>query len=917
MRLLGREAEKLRVDGLLARARQGSSGALLVTGEPGIGKSAVLGYAAVRADDMLVLQTRGTETEVRVPFAALAELLRPVLPCLERIRPAHRVALSAALALSPPRPGDTATAYAATLSVLAEAAGERPLCLLVDDAHWLDVASLEAVLFTAARLDGERVALLLAARTGALGARRVVVPEMRLAGLGPADASDLIRHDLGRPVSEQVAARLVRATGGNPLALRSIAATLTAGQLDGRDALDARWSGAGRPDQVVRETLDPLSQTCRAALLVVAASRDGAVVEVARALAELGLPADALDPAQALGLVSTVDGRTVFSHPVVRSTVYATADPRERRAAHGVLASVLPPDRVGERAWHRAAAAGRRDEAAARDLESAAEQARGRSGYATAGEAMARGAELSIDDGDRARRLVQGAGDFTLAGRFDRALGLLGDPSLACLEPVARAAAHHLRGQLTVHQGAPLEASAILEYEAGVISGRDPGLACRMLVDATLARLAAGSFRTGVATAERARALGECAGGVPATLSAMALGLSLVFVGRAPAGLPMVRAALPALPDDPQHAHIALLCGAAPLVWVGDHAAARRILDRAVAHGETVAPSLLALALPGRANLEFRCGRWQHAHADASEAASMAAALGQHFFRVVALAQLATVEAGLGRDLACRASAAAVTELLGQHGGRSLLGVVDAARGLLALGLGRIDEARRVLESVGRLLTSQGMGEPGFIPWRQDLVEAHARAGATAEAREILAGLDAEAAAAGNSAAQAAAARCHGLLADADDFDLDFRRALDLHAAVPLPFEEARTRLCYGERLRRARRSSEAQALLRGALETFENLGAEPWAERARRELASTGETLRRRPAWHATELTAKEWQVALAVAEGASNREVAASLFVSPRTVDTHLTRIYRKLGVRSRAQLVRRLTPTAGPSG
>jgi DNA-binding CsgD family transcriptional regulator len=293
----------------------------------------------------------------------------------------------------------------------------------------------------------------------------------------------------------------------------------------------------------------------------------------------------------------------------------------------------------------------------------------------------------------------------------------------------------------------------------------------------------------------------------------------------------------------------------------------------------------------------------------------MAAALGQRFFRVVALAQLAVVEAGRGRDVACRASAAAVTELLGQHGGRSLLGVVEAARGLLALGLGRIDEARRVLEAVGRLLTSQGMGEPGFIPWRADLAEAHARAGATAQAREVLDGLEVEAARSGSSSA-AAAARCAGLLAGAEHFDAAFRLALERHGELRLPFEEARTQLCYGERLRRARRPSEGQRWLRAALETFDDLGAEPWAERARSELRSTGETPRRRPAWHTTELTAKEWQVALAVAEGGTNREVAAALFLSPRTVDTHLTRIYRKLDVRSRAELVRRLTAGAEPA-
>lgn len=955
--MVGRTEEQARLEALIDGAREGRSGALLLHGPPGIGKTALLRHAVAHAEGFTVLQARGMESESGIPFAGLAELVAPLLVHVDEIPAVQAAALRSALALGPATESDRFTVPAALLSLLARAADDRPVLAIIDDAQWLDEPSLEAFLFAGRRLAQEGVAMLGAVREGA---RRAEVPWLERLPVGPLDDAEA-RALLDAAIAPGVAERLVATAAGNPLALLEIPALLTASQRAGREPLaDPLPPGTG-VERAFVVALEALPDETRAALLVAAAASTRRVDVIARALAARGeaapvAPAAAadsppatatspsgptglsvrdLEPAEAAHIVVLSGGELEFRHPLMRSTVFHAASPAERRAAHAALAAAAEG---AERAWHLAACAVAPDEEVAAALEAAALEARGRGAHATAARDLQRAAQLTPEAGPRARRLLAAAGDAIRSGEAERASALLDEATVLAGhapvdDPLLLADLERLRGHVEMRRGSPVEANERLVAEADRVRGRDPRRAAAMFLEASVAHLMTGEPAALVAAAERARALS--AGTEPAVelLATAVIGEAQIALGEIEPGIAELRACEPYLMEaDPLGmVEIVGMAGHA-WTWVEDWERATKILARVLQAARSAsAVSALIHPLAAQAHLDLRRGRWAAALAGASEAVELAEDAGQLALLPHALAAIALVEAGLGHEADCRAHVDQGLE-------RSEDPYLHAALGQLELALGRIPEAIDALETGERQMRRRGLSS-SVVQLRPDLIEAYVRAGRREEAEAQLTLLEADTAegraakraaaveAAGNVRAlradslaalpvigagprwvRAAAERCRGLLAPDETFRTVFEGALAHHDDLPMPFEKARTQLALGERLRRAKQRAEAREPLTQALDEFERLGAKPWAERARTELRATGGAAggRRAPA-AADQLTPHELQIAVLVAQGMTNREAAAALFLSPKTIEYHLGQIYRKLDVRGRAQLAR----------
>jgi DNA-binding CsgD family transcriptional regulator len=914
--LVGRTGECAGLDRLLEGVRAGRGGALALRGEPGTGKSALLAYAVEQATDVRVLVASGVPSESEIPFSALLELLRPVLAWLDELPRPQADALAGALALGPPVAGDRFAVYAATLSLLAHGADEAPVLGVIDDAQWVDASSADALLFAARRLGAERAGLLFAVHEDAAAPfEAAAVPTVAIGGLDR-EASTALLAQRAPDLAPAVAEQLFRATAGNPLALVEIPALLSAGQLDGSEPLDDPIPAGAGAERAFLRRIAELPDATQRALLVAATAGSAEIAAIAGAIAVRGLDAAALEAAETAGLI-VVDGvRLAFRHPLVRSSVYHGAAPSDRRAAHGALAAALgessDPHATERRAWHLAAAALAPDERVAEALDAAAAAAGERTGYAAAAAAFERAAELTPGADDQARRLLRAAEAWQLAGRSPRAVDLL-DRALALAgDPLLRAAIHHLWGRIDTWRGPAAAAHERLVREAARVEPLAPERAAQMLTDAVTAFVVIGDIRGAVATAEQAYEAASRLGGTPELLAALQLGKALILHGDSVAGHPLIMRC-DELADGLVHG-IELAHCAPALMAVEEYEAARAVLDRLVDAARSAgAFGLLAYCLGALAELDVRTGRWTSAYAAGFEAVKLAEETGQDGQLSYNLARLARLEAAQGREDACRAHADRALELAHELGFGSSVAFAESALGLLELGLGNPEAAGDRLRECGRLVERLEMREPGRLEWEPDLVEALARAGQLEAAEVALGRFEHRAVAAQRSWAIAAAQRCRGMLAG-EGFEACFEAALEWHDRTQTPFERARTQLCFGERLRRARRRSDARSQLRAAVEAFDRLGARLWAERARRELRASGQTARRRDPSTAERLTAQELQVALIVARGATNREAAAALFVSPKTIDSHLHSAYRKLGVRSRTELAERVLSRAG---
>ncbi len=896
--LLGREEERLALDRLLGEARGGRSGVLALVGEPGIGKTALLEYASERADGMHVLRARGIESEAEVPFAGLAELLRPALAAFDRIPKPQAHALGGALALEPATAQDRFAIGAATLSLLSAHAEDAPLLLVVDDAHLLDAPSAEALLFAARRLVADPIGIVLAVREGEpslLDGADLRV--LRVAGLGRSEAAELLGQ---APDSVD---RLYRATGGNPLALLELApdaARLAELPAEGPVPLSASIAAA-----FIRR-FDRLPEPTRRMLLLVAASDTGDVSVLTRAASASGFVVDDLAAAEEAGLIALVDGSVEFAHPLARSAVYADAAAQERRDAHAALAGALPDRDVDRRAWHLAAASVGPDAQAAAALEQAGARARDRSAYAVAAAAFERGGRLAPSDDLRAKLLFAAAESAWLAGDWARTFALVDEAQLHAADPVLAARILYLRGDVTMRRGPVMDGYPLIVSAAEQIAEAEPELAVEMLARATYGCFYSGDTPAMVAAAERAAVLAEGQDSLRASFfAALALGLALVASGEGEAGPAAARRALEILEgSDELREDPALLVWAAlgPL-WLREAEAGRSLIERAFEHARGLAA---VGALPGLlhplARDQATTDQWPAAEASVDEAIRLARETGQRVELTAALAGLAWLEARQGREDACRKHAeearAACEELgMGTYGVWTIQALGD-----LELGLGRPAEAAEHYEKQVAAMSSLGIADVDLSP-APELVESYLRLGRTDVAAASAAQFVAAAEAKGQPWALARAARCQGMLAD--QFEPHFDEALRLHALTPDVFEAARTQLVYGARLRRARQRVRAREQLRAALETFERLGAEAWADQARAELAATGETARRRDASTLDELTPQELQIARLLADGRTTREAAAAVFLSPKTVEYHLRHVYRKLGIRSREEL------------
>jgi DNA-binding CsgD family transcriptional regulator len=901
--LVGRDRERRRIDDALALAAAGTSATLALVGEPGIGKTALLDYAADQSSGLRLLRARGIESEAQIPFASLLEVVRPALALLEQIPVPQAAALEGALALRPGAIRDRFAVGAATLSLLAAYAEQHPVALLLDDAQWVDGASAQALVFAVRRLLADPIAVLMAVREGEPSLLDGMgLAELRVTGLTTGEATRLLPG-----VTPETARRLHRATAGNPLALLEL----------GPDAGELTLAPDGAPllvsARVTRAFLrraGQLSAATRQALVLAAASDTGDLPTLERAAAGLAVDLSALAAAEAAGLVTLRAGTLEFRHPLARSAVYADAPASQRRAAHRALAAALPDRDIDLRAWHLAMAAVGTDETASAALEQAGSRSRSRSAHATAAAAFERAARLTASGQRRTQLLCQSAEAGWLAGLTGRAVGLLDEARAGTSDPAFRTEIDTLAGHIATRCGPVMRGYEILTAAAETA---DPDRAVAMLAEASLAAFYAGRPDLMLASAKRVRGLLP---GTPSArarfLAAMAVGMAGVLGSDAAAGAGAIHEAVTlaeGLPELREDMRLIPWLALGPL-FLRSNGAGRSLVDHALLTARArAAIGALPFVLDLIAHDQAATDRWAVAVATYQEAIDLARESGQQAELSSCLAGFALLQARRGREAECRTCA---TEALGRSRelGNRLAEVWAAiALGELELGLGDAASAAVHFEHQQQVLRDLAITDADLWP-AAELADAYARLGRTEDAERTAGEFMAVATAKGQPWPMARALRCQGLVAADGACSSYFEEAMRLHEQTPDAFETARTQLVYGERLRRARNRILAREQLRSALEVFESLDARPWADRARSELAATGERLRRRDPSSIDELTPQELQISVMLAAGRTTRETAAALFLSPKTVEYHLRHVYQKLGINSRDQLADKLS-------
>jgi DNA-binding CsgD family transcriptional regulator/tetratricopeptide (TPR) repeat protein len=908
--LFGRERESTRIDEVLDAARARRSGALIVRGEAGIGKSALLSAAVERANGMQVLSALGVQSEVDIAFSGLHELLRPALSSIVAIPDAQAVALRSALALGAGAVAERLAVFGGALSLLAAVAEKQPLLCVIDDAHWLDEASAAAMTFVARRLAADGIAMLFGVREPEIQTFTAPgIPELCLGGLERGAARQLLATRLPAGAGSLVAEQLIEISLGNPLALIELPSGLTATQLAGHGALDEPVRTGAVVERSFLRRLAQLPGSTRRALLVVAASEVGELRALSRALAVLELDSQSLDPAEQAGLV-TLTSRVDFCHPLARSVVYGAAEAIDRREAHRALA--VAADAAGEadrHAWHLAAAAHGPDEQIASALAGAAESARHRGGVWSEAKALERAARLTPTPRLRARRLASAGDAAYRAGRPDVAEALLAEAVKGDLELHELAHAQARRAYIRLERGELDDALHMMIGGANELEPTAPRAAATLLTNAATAadhhRL---DIPWSIALAERAwRLAGD--GAIDDPELCHIVSCERLSAGRVGDAMDLAWRCAELVENDSE-GRVVAADAASTLLYAGEHAAARRLLERAVAANRGAgALGDLGYTLHMCAQVDWYDGRLQRAYGHALEAVQIVEELGTPQTLDDCLSRLAMFEAVLGRERDSRGHAQRALESALRLGDRKNGVRARSALGMLALVTGDADAAVAQLAPAVAALEVGGVGNPNQFRVHQDLVEAYARLGRTDEAKSVAASLERQARATGIPWTLGAAMRCGALVVDADAAaEAGFQEALRVHESAGV-FERARTELCFGERLRRRGRRRDSRMHLGAALEAFEGSGATPWAERARTELRASGLTLRRRQPAVREQLTPQELQVARLVAEGKTNRDAAATLFVTPKTVEFHLTRVYRKLEIHSRSELVRRM--------
>ncbi|MFJ9371081.1 AAA family ATPase [Nocardia sp. NPDC101769] len=908
--LFGRDAERARLDALLADARAKRSGTLALRGEPGIGKSALLDHAVAAADGFTVIGTAGVEFEAEIPFAGLHMLLRPLLHHLRGLPGQLADALGAAFGLTPTGGGDRFLVGMAVLTLLSEAAETQPLLAVVDDVQWLDHASIEAILFAARRLEREGVVLLFALRDDSgsqpLAHGLAAVPELPIGGLDQQSSNMLLAHrhpDLVVAVRD----RMITESDGNPLALIELPTALTSGQRAGVGILPAPHVEplplTTRLHTAFGAQANRLGPDAATLLLVAATEETGDIDVVLRAAAKLGAGADALDEVERSGILRVAATTLTFKHPLARSAVRHRATLRRRLAVHEALAAALTdPAASDRRAWHLAAASTGPDEFVAAALEAAADLAARRSGFAAQSAALERAAALSPDPGRRVQRMIAAAEAAASAGDFRHALDIARRTHCDAADTLSVARLSSVTAGAESAMGRPLIAARTLSAAAESIMVDHPDRAARMLVDAVSNSYLVGETEI---AAKAAATLEAIASDKPVAVSIG--GLARLMTDDLENAMPRMRR----LPEATRHQ-----TGVAPGCRLMAGMLASRsgcdelavelltaLVDDARDSGQI---GILPGALCQLAMAEVHVGHLREALVHADEGLRLGQSTGQWRRLDDIHCVLAIIAAIQGDDERCRALAEPALDHAVQHGL-----TYTAAGGMYALELADLIQGRydAVLDRLDPITTGMLRTQSVLCIFAADRVEAAARARQPARAVESARRMQRWAAANGQPWTAAMALRCQGLLATGDDEAEDyFGRAVELHSHGGRPFERARTHLVYGEMLRRANRKIDARTHLRSALDTFQRLGARPWADRALAEIRATGEAGVQSPGRSAYDtLTPKELQVVRLAATGLSNRDIAARLFLSHRTVGYHLYNAFPKLGIANRAELGR----------
>ncbi|MFD8232354.1 AAA family ATPase [Streptomyces sp. NPDC059696] len=904
--LLSRVAERARLRQLVADARQGRSGVLLLRGEPGIGKSALLEETVAEAAGMTVLRATAIEMEAELAFAGLGELVRPLRHLIDRLPSAQASALRTALSLEEGHAPDTVTLGAATLTLLTDAADTTPVLVAVDDAHWMDEASARPLLFALRRLQAEGVAVLVTARdseecrfTGA------GLPTVTLSGLEPAAAAALVRRVTDIPADSEAFQRLYRETAGNPLALLEAAAAL--GRAEGAAPTpDGPLPVGPRLTAAYSVRLAGLPETARRAVTVAAAgyTEEAAVLEAA--LRQLSLDTQALEVLEAAHLIDRSGGRVGFVHPLLRAAAYHTATAEQRREAHRALAGALA-DRTGpvdrdQRSWHLAAAAAGPDRAAASALADTAANARDRGALPAAVRAFERAADLSAAPVDRGRHLLAAAEVAQLAGRGDRALALAEAATNATDDAAVRAGATGMRSQILLLRQPPRR---VHDQLVDMAVGLEAAQAVPLLVAAAGAACMGGAIAQARATAERAASSCDGAASAFGHPAALMRAHTMMLAGERSEAAAVLDACDTFLTTtDPLSIGVeATSFSTMDLMWLERFPAARTLLERAVRGARRIGASeRLVPYLTVLAETQLRTGYWDDAYALAGEGAALAAEIGQPVLQAYAVSTLARIEAAQGRAEKCAEHARQFRALIEGRGAELVSPYVEAALGLLDLGTGKDSDAAARLHDLQQQVTAAGLREPVVLQHQPDLIEACLAADDLSAARAALDELVGQVEQAPSAWGRAVSARCRGLVhADEDAF----QEALRHHEQLPDPYARARTELAYGRFLRRRRKRGDARRPLVAARQVFERLRADPWTALAERELRAAGFDTPTRRGHEPAALTERETQIAVLVTKGHTNREVAAALFLSDKTVEYHLSHIYAKLSIRSRVEL------------
>ena len=906
--LYGRRVEREALTRLFAEVRRGESRVLVVSGEPGVGKTALLASGIGSAPGFRVARAVGVESEMELAFAALQQLCAPLLERLERLPAPQRDALGVAFGL---RAGDAPDRFLvglAVLSLLAEITEEHPLLCVVDDAQWLDRASAQALVFVGRRLSAESVALVFVTRepTDELQG----FEELQLEGLRDGDARALLRSALRVPLDERVRDRLIAETRGNPLALLELPRGLTPAELAGGFGLLDTPGLSGRIEDSFRRRLAGLPADTQRLLLLAAAEPVGDPVLVWRAADRLGIPLQAASKTDGLLTIGT---SVTFRHPLVRSSVYHASSLEDRQAVHRALADAtdpaIDPDR---RAWHLAQATSGPDEEVASELERSAGRAQARGGLAAAAAFLERATALTPEPLRRTGRALAAAQATRQAGAFDAALRLVAVAESGPLNELQRAQVELLRGQIAFALTPGRDASPLLLKAAKSFEPLDQRLARDTYLEALTAVFFPGLPASDDGVLEAAQAARAAPPSPqPSRPSDLLLdGLALVITDGYAEGTPTLRRAINAFRGDdisPAEARrwLSLASRVAALLWDDESwdVLSARLLRMARDAG---ALSVLPLALNTRAGVEIYAGRSTMVSSLLDEMAAANAATGAILAPYVGLTR-ATFQ---GREAeAAQLAETATNELIGWGESQGLT-FIQFAIAVLHNSLGRYEEALVMTRHAGDATHPSWWRNWGLV----ELIEAAVRSGEAGLAADALGRLSQTTRAGGTDWALGVEARSRALLTEGDAAEPLYRESIERLERTRIRVELARGHLLYGEWLRRERRRLDAREQLRTAHHLFTEFGMEAFAERARVELEATGEHPRKRIVETRDDLTPQEAQISRLAAEGATNQEIAARLFISPSTVDYHLRKVFRKLGIKSRRHLKQRtLQPSA----